>query len=105
MTDVLDSASLIDAAQDAIAVGDYRKAERLLRDAAAAQEASLGPDHPELARTLHDHAFICERTNNLADAEQSYRRAHAIAVKALSPHDPFVFTSVKNLVNFCAAHA
>ena len=46
MTDVLDFAALIDAAQEAIVVGDYRKAERLLRDAAAAQEATLGPDHP-----------------------------------------------------------
>jgi Protein of unknown function (DUF2914)/Tetratricopeptide repeat len=105
MTDVLGSASLIDAAQEAIAVGDYRKAERLLRDATVALEASLGPEHPELARTLHDYAFICERTNNLGDAEESYRRAHAIAVKTLSPRDPFVATSVKGLLTFCTTHA
>jgi hypothetical protein len=37
------------------------------------------------------------------DAEQGYRRAHAIAVASLSPNHPFVATSLKNLVEFCVA--
>jgi hypothetical protein len=38
------------------------------------------------------------------DAERGYRRAHAIAVASLSPGHPFAATSLKNLVDFCAAH-
>jgi hypothetical protein len=104
MTDVVDPASMIDAAQQAAAGGDFPTAERLLREAAAVQEATLGSDHPDLASTLNNLAFACERTNNVADAERNYRRAHAIAVASLGPRHPFVATSVKNLVDFCAAH-
>jgi DUF2914 family protein/tetratricopeptide repeat protein len=104
MTDVVDAASMIDAAQQAAAGGDFPAAERLLREAAAIQEATLGSDHPDLASTLNNLAFACERTNNIADAERHYRRAHAIAVASLGPRHPFVATSVKNLVDFCAAH-
>ena len=104
MTDVLDPASIIESAQQAVAAGDFSAAERLLREAAAAQEASLGPEHPDLASTLNNLAFVCERTNNVAEAERNYRRAHAIAVASLGPRHPFVATSIKNLVDFCAAH-
>jgi Protein of unknown function (DUF2914)/Tetratricopeptide repeat len=104
MTDALDPASLVEAAQKAVADGDYAAAERLLRDAAARQEASLGSSHPDLASTLNNLAFVCERTNKFAEAERGYRRAHAIAVASLSPGHPLIATSLKNLVEFCAAH-
>jgi len=104
MTDVLDPTSMIDAAQEAVAAGDFPTAERLLREAAAIQEASLGSVHPDLATTLNNLALVCERTNNIAEAERGYRRAHKIAVASLGPRHPFVATSVKNLVDFCAAH-
>jgi hypothetical protein len=104
MTDVLDPAPIIEAAQHAAAAGDYSEAERLLREAAATQELSLGSRHPDLASTLNNLALVCERTNKLDEAERGYRRAHAIAVASLSPGHPFVATSLKNLVDFCAAH-
>ena len=104
MTDPLDPAPIIEAAQQAAAAGDYSEAERLLREAAAIQELSLGSVHPDLASTLNNLAFICERTNKLDEAEHGYRRAHAIAVASLGPGHPFVTTSLKNLVDFCAAH-
>jgi hypothetical protein len=104
MTEVLDPAPLIEAAQHAAAAGDYYEAERLMREFAANQERSLGPGHPDLASTLNNLAFVCERTNKLEEAERWYRRAHAIAVASLSPGHPFVTTSLKNLVDFCAAH-
>jgi hypothetical protein len=104
MTDVLDPASRIEAAQQAAAAGDYAEAERLLREAAATQELSLGSLHPDLASTLNNLALVCERRNKLDEAERGYRRAHAIAVASLSPGHPFVTTSLKNLVDFCAAH-
>ena len=104
MTDVLDPAPIIEAAQQAAAAGDYSEAERLLREAAAIQELSLGSLHPDLASTLNNLALVCERTNRFDEAERGYRRAHAIAVASLRPGHPFVTTSLKNLVDFCAAH-
>ena len=104
MADVLDPASLVEAAQKAAADSDYPAAERLLREAAGIQGATLGSNHPDLAITMNNLAFVCERTGNFAEAERGYRRAHAIAVASLSPGHPFIATSLKNLVEFCAAH-
>ena len=104
MTDVLDPAPILEAAQQAAAAGDYPEAERLLRQAVAIQEVSLGSLHPDLASTLNNLAFVCERTNKFDEAERGYRRAHAIAVDSLSPGHPFIATSLKNLVEFCALH-
>src|SRR6185295_10870462 len=104
MSEGLDPASMIATAQEAAAQGDFAGAERLLREAAAIQETTLGSEHPDLATTLNNLAFVCERTNKIVDAERNYRRAHAIAVASLGPRHPFVATSVKNLVDFCAAH-
>ncbi len=104
VTDSLDPASMIAAAQTAAGAGDFPAAERLLREAAEIQEATLGSLHPDLASTLNNLAFVCEHTNNIADAERGYRRAHAIAVASLGPRDPLVATSVTNLVGFCATH-
>jgi len=104
MADVLDPVSMIGAAEQAAAAGDYPEAERLLREAAARQEADLGSRHPDLATTLNNLAFVCERLNKYDDAERGYRRAHAIAVASLSPGHPVIATSLKNLVDFCAAH-
>ena len=103
MTDVRDPASLVEAAQKAAGEGDYAEAERLLRDAATQQEATLGPDHSDLATTLNNLAFVCERLQKYDEAERGYRRAHAIAVASLSPGHPFIKTSLTNLLDFCAA--
>jgi len=94
---------MIDAAQHAAAAGDYAAAERLLRDAVATQEATLGSSHPDLATTLNNLAFVCERTGKVDEAESGYRRAHAIAVASLSPGHPLIKTSLSNLVEFCEA--
>lgn len=103
MTQVLDPATMIEAAQTAAAAADYSAAERLLREAAAVQEATLGPLHPDLASTLNNLALVYEQTNKIEDAEQSYRRAHAIAIASLRPGHRFIATSLKNLVDFCEA--
>ena len=94
---------MIDAAQHAAAAGDYAAAEGLLRDAVATQAASLGSSHPDLATTLNNLAFVCERTGKVDEAERGYRRAHAIAVASLSPGHPLIKTSLSNLVEFCEA--
>jgi hypothetical protein len=103
MTDSPDPESMIEAAQKAAAAGEYSAAEQLLRDAAALQEASLGESHPDLASTLNNLAFVCERLDKFDEAERGYRRAHKIAVASLSPGHPLIATSLKNLLEFCAS--
>jgi len=96
------ASSMIEGAQKAVGDGDYAEAERLLRQAATIQEAALG-SHPDLAITLNNLAFVCERLNKFEEAERGYRRAHAIAVASLPPGHSLIKTSLSNLVEFCAA--
>jgi hypothetical protein len=95
--------SVIEAANQAASGGDYVAAELKLREAAALQEAQLGPFHADLANTLNNLGVIYERVDSPAEAELCYRRAYAIATKALDPGHPFVATSRKNLEDFCKA--
>jgi len=95
--------SLIENAEQAAATGDYASAEDLLREAAALQERTLGPTHPDLANTLNNLGVVCEITDNPIDAEHYFRRAYTIATATLAPDHPFVATSRKNLHDFCAA--
>jgi hypothetical protein len=98
-----DFSPLIEEAERAAAGGDYVGAERLLRDVASQQEASLGSLHPDLANTLNNLAVVYETIDDPANAERCYRRAYAIAIAALDPDHPFVATSEKNYRDFCAA--
>jgi len=95
--------SAIEAANQAASGGDYVTAELKLREAAALQEAQLGPFHADLANTLNNLGVVYERADSPAEAELCYRRAYAIATKALEPSHPFVATSRKNLEDFCKA--
>jgi hypothetical protein len=103
MPETRDPQSVVDAAEQAAAAGDYASAEQLLREAALLQEATLGPLHPDLANTLNNLGVVCEITEKPVDAEDCFRRACAIASAALEPDHPFVATSRKNLEDFCAA--
>jgi DUF2914 family protein/tetratricopeptide repeat protein len=103
MTHVTEPGTVLAAAEEAAENGDLATAERLLREALALQEANLGPKHADLAETLNNLAVVCERQQKFGDAEQNYRRAHAIAIAALRPGDPKVATSLKNLVDFCVS--
>jgi len=95
--------SIIEAAEQSAAAGDYASAEKLLREAAVLQEASLGSLDPDLANTLNNLGIVCEINNNPIDAEDCFRRAVAIATTVLEPDHPFVATSRKNLRDFCDA--
>jgi hypothetical protein len=95
--------SIIEAAEQTAAAGNYASAEALLREAAALQEATLGPLHPDLANTLNNLGVVCEINDNPVDAERCFRRAYDIATTALKPDHPFVATSRKNLQDFCEA--
>ena len=104
MDEISDPASLVDAAQQAAAAGDYPTAAHRLRDAAEWQERQLGPDHPDLVNTLNNLGVVLERSRRLEEAEGAYRRAYAIARKVFDASHPFVVTSAANLREFCEAH-
>ena len=95
--------SVIEAAEQAAAAGDYVSAERGLREAVHLQEDWLGSFHPDLAHTLNNLGVVYEMADKPDDAEECYRRAHAIALAAFAPDHPFVATSGKNLRDFCEA--
>jgi hypothetical protein len=100
---VRDARSIIENAEQAAAAGNYSSAEELLREAAALQEQTLGPHHPDLANTLNNLGVVCEIADNPIDAEHYFRRAYRIATATLALDHPFVVTSRKNLHDFCAA--
>ena len=66
MPEPLESRSLIESAEQAAAAGDYSSAEKLLREAAALQEQTLGAQHPDL-----------DRTEDSPTAEHERHRTHA----------------------------
>jgi Protein of unknown function (DUF2914)/Tetratricopeptide repeat len=101
MTETRDIRSLVDAAEQAAAAGDYVSAEQLLTQVAVLQGASLGPLHPDLANTLNNLGVVCEILEKPLRAERHFRRAWEIATATLEPDHPFVATSRKNLEDFC----
>jgi len=75
----------------------HAEAEPLMRRALAIDEASFGPDHPNVATALNDLAQLLRATNRLAEAEPLMRRALAIAEASLGPDHPTVATALNNL--------
>lgn len=104
MPDSTSVQSILDAADQAAAVGDIAAAGDLLQQAVHLQEAHLGPDHPDLANTLNNLGVACEKTGRLKEAAACYRRAYEIAAAAFAPDHPFVVTSRKNLAEFYETH-
>ena len=66
----------------------HAQAEPLYRRALAIDEASFGPDHPDVAIRLNNLAELLRATNRLAEAEPLYRRALAIDEASFGPDHP-----------------
>jgi hypothetical protein len=96
-------AATVGAAAKAAGEGHYALAEQHLREVVRLQEAAFGSVHPDLANTLNNLGVACEHAGRLDDAEDSYRRAYAIAQKVFPPGHPFVVRSEENLRDFCEA--
>jgi tetratricopeptide (TPR) repeat protein len=69
----------------------------MLRRALAIDEASYGPDHPNVATDLNNLAPLLRNTNRLSEAEPIYRRALAIFEASYGPDHPAVATNLNNL--------
>ena len=76
-------------------------AEPLYKRSLAIREKALGPDHPDVASSLNNLAWLYQRQGRYADAEPLYKRSLAIREKALGPDHPDVAYSLSNL---CVAY-
>ena len=61
-----------------------------MRRALAIDEASYGPDHPNVASDLNNLASLLQATNRLGEAEPLMRRALAIDEASYGPDHPTV---------------
>ncbi len=77
--------------------GLFSSAEPLMRRTLEIDEASLGPEHPNVAVDLNNLAMLLKATNRPAQAEPLMRRALEIDVAALGPEHPNVAAHLSNL--------
>ena len=78
-------------------MGDYARAEPLLREALAISKKALGADHPDYATSLNNLASLYRAMGDYARAEPMYREALAIRKKALGADHPDYARSLNNL--------
>jgi tetratricopeptide (TPR) repeat protein len=74
-----------------------KEAEPLMLRALDIDEASLGSEHPEVARDLNNLAQLYQATNRLKEAEPLMHRALAIDEAAFGPDHPDVARDLNNL--------
>jgi CHAT domain-containing protein/Tfp pilus assembly protein PilF len=77
--------------------GKYDAAIPLVESMLKIRERVLGPEHLDVASTLHNLAILYRRKSNYAQAEPLYQRALTIREKALEPEHPDVATSLQSL--------
>ena len=82
--------------------GRYADAVRLYTAELATEEAKpapswvqlshlnnqLGPDHPDVAISYHNIAFVYKAKKDLPKAKEYWEKAHAILLKNLGPNHP-----------------
>jgi serine/threonine protein kinase/Tfp pilus assembly protein PilF len=78
-------------------MGLLDRAQPLLQQALALQEAELGSDHADVGATLYQLAILSRVQGNLTEAEPLARRALSVTERALGPSDPAVALSASNL--------
>lgn len=75
-------APLVGLAEVYTAQGKYQEAEPLFQEAIAAQEEMLGPENPDLVRTLESYAALMRATQRQAEATRLEARAKTIKAAA-----------------------
>ena len=81
----------------------HSEAERMSRRALAIDEASYGPDHPNVAIRLNNLGGLLTATNRLEEAEPMMRRALAIDEASYGPDHPTVAIRLNNLAQLLQA--
>ena len=77
--------------------GKYAEAEPLYRRSLAIREKSLGPDHPDFARSLNNLAELYLNQGRYDEAGPLYERSLDIREKALGADHPDVAQSLNSL--------
>jgi tetratricopeptide (TPR) repeat protein len=82
-----------------LAKASYADAEPLMKRALAIDEASYGPDHPDVARDLNNLAMLLQSTNRLTESEPLMRRALAIDEASYGANHPNVARDLNNFAH------
>ena len=80
-----------------------RRPSRSIQRALAIREKVLGPEHPDVANSLHNLAGLYRVQGRYGEAETFYQRSLAILRKAFGPDHPDVATSLNNLAELYRA--
>jgi tetratricopeptide (TPR) repeat protein len=83
--------------------GDHQRAVEVGKQALELAEKNLGPDHPDVADSLHILAEIYRSQGEYAQAEPLYKRSLAIAEEAFGPDDQYVAAVLEDLARLYAA--
>lgn len=92
-------AQISGALETATAERRWADAVTLGRQALAIEEATNGPEHPEVAGTLGLIADWLDRQDKFAEATPLYERSFAIFRKALGDNAPLTVTAANNLAS------
>ena len=85
------------------AAGRYAEAIPLATQLLEQRAELLGPEHPDVALSLHNLASLYYTTGDYRRAEPRYERSLAIWEKALGPEHPNVALSLNNLAELYRA--
>ena len=77
--------------------GKYERAIVVAKKALEVAEKNVGPNHPDVAKSLNNLAALYDAQGQYAQAEPLYKRVVAILEKALGPDHPNVATGLNNL--------
>jgi len=77
--------------------GRLDEAEALFKKSIALLEKTVGPMHPDLAKSLNNLAELYRSQNRESEAEAIHQRILAIREKSLGPNHPDVAKSLNNL--------
>ena len=77
--------------------GQHVKAIALAGEALTLTEKALGPDHPIVARSINNLAYLLQSSGDYETARPLHERALRIKEKALGPNHPEVASTLTNL--------
>ncbi len=99
LTNLAGNDSLIISSMDLVYYENakYKEAEHLMQRALEIDEASLGKDHPDVARDLNNLAALYQDTNRLKEAEPLMQRALKIDEAFFGKDHPNVAIRLNNL--------
>jgi tetratricopeptide (TPR) repeat protein len=83
--------------------GRYQEAVPLAQRAVAISDETLGPEHPDTARSLDNLALLYKLMGQYEEALPLFQRALAIWEKVRGPLDPDTATSLNNLAGLYLA--